>query len=171
MLTLQSCLQLFSCIPQTQEASSTMRFTVLAALVAPLFAVGSALAAPSPAPIPVQLQKRSVAAAVPAESKAPSPDLVYPSYDALIYCSGLSCSGTCYYVDLDAGFDEGVCYISDIYYQSIIAYSPHDTTWDFLVYAGYDDCEDSVQIPNLNTCYNLEINGAYAEYNSYFFEP
>ncbi|GBE81430.1 hypothetical protein SCP_0311590 [Sparassis crispa] len=144
-----------------------MRFSTLSTLLVSTLTFGFTLAAPSPAP--ASLERRGVATVEEATSKAPNADISYPGYDAILVFSGEGCSGTEDIIDI-SGLDLNVCYEPAIEYLSIMAYSPNGGTWDLTIYAALADCDDAVQLPNLNVCYNTLYDGDDAYFSTIYFE-
>lgn len=60
------------------------------------------------------------------------------------------------------------CYESEIYYLSAEVYSPTGAALPYGVYVGLAGCEDPVQLPTVNTCYNLFYDGVAADFSTFY---
>ncbi|KAF7366067.1 hypothetical protein MVEN_00482900 [Mycena venus] len=91
---------------------------------------------------------------------------------SLVMCASNDCDLTeeCTYVYIPQAYS--TCYINADYYNSAYIYSQAGTGRagsTFGVYIAQPGCENGLQLPTVNTCYNRVINGAVALNLDYFF--
>ncbi|KAF8188868.1 hypothetical protein K438DRAFT_2019206, partial [Mycena galopus ATCC 62051] len=88
---------------------------------------------------------------------------------SLVMCASNDCDLTeeCTYVYIPQAYS--TCYINADYYNSAYIYSQAGTGFNFGVYIAQPGCENGLQLPTVNTCYNRIINGAVAFSLDYFF--
>jgi hypothetical protein len=85
---------------------------------------------------------------------------------AIIVCSGQGCSGSCYYYN-PFGFTPYRCY-SVPGFLSAEVYSASGAGYNFGVYAALPGCADYVQLPYVNTCYNVFFRGVPTYFGAAF---
>ncbi|KAL6308129.1 hypothetical protein BKA93DRAFT_877584 [Sparassis latifolia] len=143
-----------------------MRFSIRSTFLICALAFGVAQASPAPA----SLERRAEPTVEEATSKAPNADISYPDYDSILFFNGQNCGGTEDIVDI-GGLGLNQCYTPNFPYESIMAYSPSGSTWDLTIFACEGgDCQNSVQLPNLNVCYNTLYGGVPAYFYTFYFE-
>ncbi|KAF7367192.1 hypothetical protein MSAN_00979200 [Mycena sanguinolenta] len=89
---------------------------------------------------------------------------------SLVMCASNNCdlaNEDCTYAYIPGAYN--TCYINSIYYNSAYIYSQANTGFNFGVYIAQPACENPLQLPTVNTCYNRVINGAVALNLDYYF--
>ncbi|KIJ31963.1 hypothetical protein M422DRAFT_783657 [Sphaerobolus stellatus SS14] len=95
----------------------------------------------------------------------PSP---LPSVPALIICSAQTCLGTCLEFALSS-LPLDTCLTSNNFaFASALAFSPTGAGFAFGVFAALDGCATAAQLPTVNTCFNLLLNGLPQAYDEFF---
>ncbi|KAJ7737272.1 hypothetical protein DFH07DRAFT_1064785 [Mycena maculata] len=88
---------------------------------------------------------------------------------SLVMCGGTDCNllAECTYVYIPQAYS--TCYTNTDYYSSAFIYSQAGTGFDFGVYIAQPGCENGLQLPTVNTCYNRVINGVVSLNLDYYF--
>lgn len=141
-----------------------------------------AFAAPSPSSVPgtkdtgakssstgviKPLDKGPSVGSTNSTTHAPLDSLNLPPVPSIIVCSGQSCTGECIYYEFEE-FAAYTCYESAIYFLSAEVYSPGGVGLPYGVYPGLAGCDYPVQLPVVNTCYNLFFDGEPADFSTFY---
>ncbi|KAJ6468660.1 hypothetical protein C8R47DRAFT_803728 [Mycena vitilis] len=86
----------------------------------------------------------------------------------LVMCGTTDCSGVCSYMYIPEAYN--TCFANTYYYYSAYIYSQFGNGFNFGVYIAEPGCENGLQLPTVNTCYNRLLVGGVVGFNlDYYF--
>ncbi|KAJ7623902.1 hypothetical protein DFH06DRAFT_1142746 [Mycena polygramma] len=85
----------------------------------------------------------------------------------LVMCGTTDCSGVCSYVYIPEAYN--TCYANAYWYYSAYIYSQFGEGFNFGVYIAEPGCENGLQLPTVNTCYNRLLSGGIGLNLDYYF--